>query len=133
MTVPGWTTTDTFTIVPYGGGGSPDFFTFPPESESQRINGGKNFFAGGFRAGTSTATQAVDVSAGAPLIDVSRVGAMLGGWLGGFLSQPDPGTVEVFFLDGSGTQLGSTKIGPVTPDNLQTDLKPAIERALANP
>ena len=36
MTVPGWTTTGAFTVVPYGGGGSPDFFTFPPESEGQR-------------------------------------------------------------------------------------------------
>jgi hypothetical protein len=121
--IPGWTTTGAFTVVPYGGGGAPDFFTFPPASESQRIKGGKNFFAGGYQAGTSSATQTVDVSAGAPLIDANRVGATLDGWLGGFLSEPDPGTVEATFLADAGTSLGSLKIGPVTPDERNRDLK----------
>jgi hypothetical protein len=123
VTIPGWQTTGAFTVAPYGGGGAPDFFTFPPPSESQRINGGKNFFAGGFQTGTSSATQTVDVSPGAPLIDVGRAGATLSGWLGGFLSQPDPGTVEASFLGASGAPLGSVEIGPVTPDERNRDLK----------
>jgi uncharacterized Zn-binding protein involved in type VI secretion len=121
--IPGWTTTGAFTVVPYGGGGAPDFFTFPPPSESQRIGGGKNFFAGGFKTGMSTATQTVDVSAAAPLVDANRVTANLNGWLGGFLSEPDPGTVQAFFLDAGGSQLGSVGIGPVTPDERGRDLK----------
>lgn len=132
VTIPGWTTTGAFTVVPYGGGGAPDFFTFPPPSESQRIKGGKNFFAGGFQTGTSSATQTVDVSAGAPLIDANRVGATLGGWLGGFLSQPDPGTVEATFLGAGGTSLGSVKIGPVTPDERNRDLK-FVQKAASAP
>jgi hypothetical protein len=121
--IPGWQTTSTFTVVPYGGGGAPDFFTFPPQSESQRIQGGKNFFAGGFRAGTSTATQTVDVSHAAPLIDPGFVTATLTAWLGGYLSQPDPGTVEADFLAADGSTLASFKIGPVTPAERNNDLK----------
>jgi hypothetical protein len=121
--IPDWQTTSTFTVVPYGGGGAPDFFTFPPPSESQRIQGGKNFFAGGFRAGTSTATQTVDVSRAAPLIDPGFVTATLTAWFGGYLSQPDPGTVEADFLAADGGTLGSLKIGPVTPAERDNDLK----------
>ncbi len=121
--IPGWQTTSTFTVAPYGGGGPPDFFTFPPTSESQRIHGGKNFFAGGFQAGTSTATQTVDVSRAATLVDAGRVTATLSAWLSGFLSQPDPGTVEADFLGTTGNALGSVKVGPVTPDERGRDFK----------
>jgi hypothetical protein len=121
--IPNWTTTSTFTVAPYGGGGSPDFFTFPPTSESQRIGGGKNFFAGGFKAGTSTASQTIDVAAAAPFVDQHLVGASLSAWLGGFLSQTDPGTVRADFLGGSGAVLASLAIGPVTPEERDRDLK----------
>jgi hypothetical protein len=121
--IPAWQTTSTFTVVPYGGGGAPDFFTFPPTSESDRIHGGKNFFSGGFRAGTSTATQTVDTSRAATLVDAGRVTATLSAWLSGFLSQPDPGTVEADFMGERGGPLGSVKIGPVTPDERDRDLK----------
>ena len=123
VSIPGWQTTSTFTVAPYGGGGAPDFFTFPPTSESQRIQGGTNFFAGGFRAGTSTATQTVDVSRAASLIDAGLVSATLTAWLGGFLSQPDPGTVEADFLASDGTPLGTMQIGPVIPAERDNDLK----------
>jgi hypothetical protein len=121
--IPAWQTTSTFTVVPYGGGGAPDFFTFPPLSESQRIQGGKNFFAGGFRAGTSTATQTVDVSRAAPLIDPGFVTATLTALFGGYLSQPDPGTVEADFLATDGGTLANLKIGPVTAAERNNDLK----------
>jgi hypothetical protein len=121
--IPDWTTTSTFTVAPYGGGGAPDFFTFPPPSESQRIGGGKNFFAGGFKAGTSTASQTIDVSRGAPFVDQHLVRASLGAWLGGYLSQTDPGTVRAEFIGGSGAILGSLEIGPVTPEERDRDLK----------
>jgi hypothetical protein len=121
--IPGWQTTSTFTVVPYGGGGAPDFFTFPPTSESQRIHGGKNFFAGGFQAATSKATQAVDASRAATLVDAGRVTATLSAWLSGFLSQPDPGTVEADFIGERGSVLGSVAIGPVMPDERDRDFK----------
>ena len=121
--IPDWTTTSTFTVAPYGGGGAPDFFTFPPQSESRRIAGGENFFAGGFKAGSSTASQTVDVAGATPFIDQHLVGASLAGWLGGFLSQTDPGTVTAEFLGGSGAVLSSLTIGPVTPDERDRDLK----------
>jgi hypothetical protein len=123
VAIPNWTTTSTFTVAPYGGGGAPDFFTFPPLSESQRIGGGKNFFAGGFKAGTSTASQAMDVGAAAPFVDQHLVGVSLAGWLGGYLSEPDPGTVTADFVGGSGAVLASLTIGPVTPDERNRDLK----------
>ena len=121
--IPSWTTTSTFTVAPYGGGGAPDFFTFPPPSESQRIGGGKNFFAGGFQAGTSTASQTIGIAAAAPFVDQHLVGTSLAAWLGGFLSQTDPGTVTADFLGGSGAVLSSLAIGPVSPDERNHDLK----------
>jgi len=121
--IPDWTTTSAFTVAPYGGGGAPDFFTFPPLSESQRIGGGKNFFAGGFKAGTSTASQTIAVAAAAPFIDQHLVAASLGAWLGGYLSEPDPGTVTAEFVGGSGATLSSLAIGPVTPEERDRDLK----------
>ena len=121
VAIPGWTTTSAFTAVPYGGGDG--LFTFPPGSEGQRIGGGKNFFAGGFRAGTSTATQTVEVSAAAPFVDQHLVASSLSGWLGGFLSEPDPGTVEADFLSATGAVLSNLKIGPVTPEERNRDLK----------
>src|SRR5919204_3954666 len=75
--IPNWQTTSAFTVVAYGGGGPPDFFTFPPPSEAERIGGGKNFFSGGFQAGTSTATQTVDVAHAAPPVDQRAVTASL--------------------------------------------------------
>jgi cytochrome c biogenesis protein CcmG/thiol:disulfide interchange protein DsbE len=42
------------------------------------------------------------------------------------------GVPETFVI-GRDVRIAYKLIGPVTPDNLQTDLKPAIERALANP
>jgi len=121
--IPNWTTTSTFTVAPYGGGGAPDFFTFPPASESQRIGGGKNFFSGGFEAGTSTAAQTINVAGAAPFVDQHLVGASLAGWLGGFLSETDPGTVTADFVGGSGAVLSSLTVGPVTPDERDRDLK----------
>jgi hypothetical protein len=121
--IPGWQTTSRFTVVPYGGGGAPDFFTFPPPSESQRIHGGKNFFAGGFQVGKSTASQTVDVARAAPLVDAGRVSVTLSAWLGGFLDQPDPGIVAAIFVDVNGNAIASTSIGPVTPAERDNDLE----------
>jgi hypothetical protein len=121
VAIPSWTATSTFTVVPYGGGDG--LFTFPPGSESQRIGGGKNFFAGGIHAGTSTATQTIDIGAAAPFVDQHLVTASLSAWLGGFLSEPDPGTVQADFLGGSGALLSGLKIGPVTPEERDRDLK----------
>jgi len=42
------------------------------------------------------------------------------------------GVPETFVI-GRDVRIAYKLIGPVTPDNLQADLKPAIERALANP
>jgi hypothetical protein len=65
----------------------------------------------------------VDVARAAPLIDAGFVTATLTAWLGGFLSQPDPGTVEADFLATDGTTVGSVQIGPVTPAERNSDLK----------
>jgi len=92
-------------------------------SEGQRIGGGKSFFAGGFRTGTSSASQTIDVGAAAPFIDQHLVGASLAGWLGGYLSETDPGTVTAEFVGGSGAVLSSLAVGPVTPDERDRDLR----------
>src|SRR5271169_665406 len=56
VSVPGWTTSSAFTVVPYGAAGG-----FPQTSDPGPPDRGVQFFAGG-NAATSSATQDMDVS-----------------------------------------------------------------------
>jgi len=107
-TIPGWTTTSSFTVVCYSSGVS------QTSDSGAAIGGGNGYFMGGVDDGT-TATQTVDVSAAATDIDAGGVQAELAGYLGGFSSQDDNMVVVAVFLNGSGGALGSPiEIGPVT-------------------
>jgi hypothetical protein len=118
--IPRWA--GTLTVNAYGGSnGPPNFWVFPPLSEAQRIGGGKQFFAGGAEGGTLA--QPIDMAWAAEAIDLGVVTATLSGWLGGFLSQRDPGTVEAQFFDNGSTQLGRAVIGPVEPGERGNDSK----------
>jgi hypothetical protein len=109
--VPGWFTTSAFTVVQYG---APDF---PTPAVSAAIGGGANFFAGGPDTFFSSATQTIDVSDLAPIIDAGGETTTLSGFLGGFDGQDDEMIVTASFLDSMAVTLGAISIGPVTePD-----------------
>ena len=110
----GWTTTGTFSAVQYG---APDFLT---TAFAAQIGGGKNFMSGGRNAPLSTATQTIDVSAAAPDIDAGGVQATLSAYLGGYASQKDAAMVDAVFLGPTDAQLGTVRVGPVTPADRQS-------------
>jgi len=63
---------------------------------------------------TVIATQMVDVSRYAGIIDLGVVDSMLTGWLGGKSAEADNTMLEVDWYDATGAPLGGTSVGPVT-------------------
>jgi hypothetical protein len=110
MTPPGWTTTGCLTAVQYGASGG-----FPSKTSPGPKNRGKNMFQGGPGCPLSTATQDIDVSALAAVIDGGHAGYALSAYLGGFSSQADNAAVTIDFKSATGHSLGKATIGPVTP------------------
>jgi hypothetical protein len=107
IAVPGWTTVNGFTVIPYGAaGGFPNSNQGPPDGLNQ-------FFAGG-NALVSTATQDIEVSAIATDIDAADVVADISGWFGGFGNQNDYAQLKVSCYGTGGTQLSTVSIGHVT-------------------
>ena len=109
VSVPGWTTSSAFTVVPYGAMGG-----FPQPGDPGPPNRGVQFFAGG-NAASSTATQDIDVSANAADINSGIVRYNLSGWLGGYLTDGDNAQVTITFFDNANNVLGTAAIGPITP------------------
>ncbi len=109
--VPSWSTTGHATAVMYGsctGGGC-----YPSLTDGGPKNRGLNFFCGGAADALSMATQDVDLSAFAVLIDQNKAHFRLSAWLGGFSTQADHAYVKATFFNGA-TVLDSVTIGPVT-------------------
>lgn len=125
--IPGWAKTGNFTTVRYGAPGG-----FPDAAISQKINGGKNFFAGGPANPNSRATQLVSVVGQSASIDKGKVTATLSGYLGGYSSQRDSLTVIATFLDGAGKTLGSVRIGPVSPAQRKNETTLLLRSARAS-
>jgi hypothetical protein len=111
--VPSWTIAQgtSFTAVQYGASGG-----FPTVNDKGPRNRHANFFAGGPGDVDTTviATQTVDVSKYAGIIDLGVVDSMLTGWLGGKSAEADNAMLEVDWYDATGAPLGGTSIGPVT-------------------
>lgn len=105
-TVPGWTITQ----------GNPSVVCYSissigtPSISSQ----GAAFLADG-PYGDSAMSQTIDISSAATAIDTGSITYSLSGWLGGYSSYSGEATVFATFLDGSGKNLGTGQIGPVTP------------------
>lgn len=123
--IPGWTSSSTFTVVTYdipaGATG------FPKTTDPGPPDRGLQFFAGGINvpglAGstvTSTATQEIDVSANAVDINNESVGYELSAYLGGNDGQSDNARVRLTFLHGT-VILGTTTLGPVTTTDRDPD------------
>jgi hypothetical protein len=97
-----WTVEGKLTVVSYTVPGSPTT-TF-----------GLNYFAGGPNTSASTATQTIDVSSLASVIDKNVVEVTLMGQLGGYSVETDTMTVKATFRSQTLQQLGQLSIGPVT-------------------
>jgi len=104
----GWQTSGQFGVFKYGG-----IFGFPDRSVPGPADRGKNFFTGG-DAAISTATQTIDLSPIAAMVDAGNVRYDLSAWLGGYDAQSDYATVAAVFLAGPARTLGAARIGPVT-------------------
>ena len=120
VTIPGWTVTGTPTVIAYGTPrGYPGPFSIPdlpgflgfPGSPPP---GGGNNFAGGGPVGSSTISQAVNLSAAAGRINTGTTPYTLSGMLGGYLLDPSSTSVKVTFLSSNGVVLGTGSTGPVT-------------------
>lgn len=105
----GWTASPHFTVVQYGAGGG-----FPALSSPGPASRGTNFFAGGPAVAQSSATQRIDVSGDALVID-QKATYLLSGYFGGYEDKGDTAVLTIRFFNSGGTSLGSTHIGSVTP------------------
>ncbi len=145
VSIPGWNTQGTsFTVVDYGGTGTaPGGGTFVwPSSSGGPSDHGPNLFGGGVHstnAGSvncppllvgppgsvdeSCASQFIDVTQGAELIDAGGVTFTLSGWLGGFGAQSDRAMVRIFFMGADDQSLGARDIGPVTAADRANETK----------
>jgi hypothetical protein len=123
--IPGWTSTSTFTVVPYD---TPAGTTgFPKTTDPGPPDRGLQFFAGGsnvpapvYATVTSTATQEIDVAANATEINNESVGYALSAYLGGYATQPDNARVRLNFFHDTNL-LGTTNLGPVTTTDRDPD------------
>lgn len=116
--VPGWTRGGTMTVLKYvegetvGGVGSTD-----PRPDDH----GNNYFAGGPAAGShalATATQTIDISTLASVVDTGKLNYTLSGYLGGWGSYSNQAEVSVQFLGADQHDLGNlARIGPVQAGN----------------
>jgi hypothetical protein len=106
--IPGWTPSGNFTVHQYG---DTNYLTATDPGPDDR---GQNFFAGGPGNSSSSASQMIDVSAGASTIDTGSVSFSLSAYLGGWQDQRDNAVLTATFLDGHGATLGTSSIGPVT-------------------
>jgi PEP-CTERM motif len=109
VTIPGWSTSGSFTVVQYGPDNSE--INTNPDAEFPGVDFGSNFFAGGPGSALSTAWQTIDVSNVSALINAGEVNYTLSGYFGGYLNQDDSALLIVTFFDGSGDDLGQVSIG----------------------
>jgi hypothetical protein len=109
--VPGWTTTDNFTVVQYGASAAPVVAPGP--------GFGLNFFSGGpggvyVNPGdpvyTDQATQFIDVSNIASAIDSGQIDFSMSGYFGGYLAQNDNASLYATFLNGSNTTISTSAV-----------------------
>jgi hypothetical protein len=119
-----WACTFNATAVQYG------VSDFPSLAESDRIAGGRNFFAGGpGNPVTAMLQPGVDLAAAATEIDAGGVQATISACLGGFQDQDDSGAVSASFIGVSGGALSS--VGAYGPNAAarggQTELVPVSQ------
>jgi VCBS repeat-containing protein len=103
----GWTTTAGLSAVDYAIGGAADLNA----SDGAAVGGSQSYFAGGPNSAVSTATQTIDVSSYAAVIDGGHVTVNLSGYFGGYHTQNDNAVLTARYLSDTGNELGQTQIG----------------------
>jgi hypothetical protein len=141
VTVPGWMTTNNFSVYRYNSDS-----IFPAFTSPGPVNRGNNFFGGGpLNVGgpdsgispaigfsnfstiyqlssnqangvssSATAFQTIDLFSDAETIDAGNISFNLSGFLGGYSIKQDAASVMASFLDVNNSILSSSSIGPVT-------------------
>ena len=107
---PGWVTTSGRLVAErYADGAPPNISltSFGPLDRGDLQFTGDNY-------PLTSATQTIALEDAAGLIDAGSAWLDLSGWLGGFETHGDNAALSVSFRDVSGTQVGTSKIGPVT-------------------
>ena len=127
VAIPGWIPTGGFNVDAF----SPASDTIPAGIPGPP-NPGTNFFAGGPTNTLSSASQAIDVSSGATLIDAGVVRAELTDWLGGYDGQDDNAVLTATCLSASSATLGQFSLGPVLSVD-RGGLTSFLFRAATNP
>lgn len=108
--VPGWTRTGTFSVGQYTSGMPIGTGTYGPKER------GSNYFWGGASGGPSSATQTIDISAGATEIDAGRVHFYLSGYLVSHTNYGIP-KLRATFLDAQDRKLLESEVsGPGVND-----------------
>jgi uncharacterized protein (TIGR03437 family) len=113
LDIPGWVRTANFSVDRFD---ADDDLEATDPGPSDR---GASYFYGGPGNELSSATQDIDVSAAATQIDTGKVTFTFAGWIGGYSNQGDNLTAKAEFRNWSGTVLGSSTLGPVTPADRQ--------------
>jgi hypothetical protein len=147
VVVPGWTTTNTFSVYQYSSDN-----IFPDIESPGPVIRGNNFFGGGsirhsadltafstiYRAtatptnglaGSSSAFQTIDISADDTTIDEGYTSFNLSGFLGGYSIKDDTASLFASFLDANNSILSSASIGPVT--NIDREYTTGLQERIA--
>ena len=104
--LPGWAVNPQLAGLPYGNAG------FPQPGDPGPADRGTYFFYAG-SASTATATQGIDLTHCARLIDKGALTYTASGWFGGFAGQDDNARLSLLFFDGQGRIQSSPTLGPV--------------------
>lgn len=116
--LPGWTRTGTLTVYPYVAGQT---IGAVGEGDPRPDDHGKNYFTGGPAGGPNalaTATQNIDLTPLALVVDSGKLSYTLSGYLGGWGTFSNQADVALRFLDADHKDLGRpARIGPVTSGN----------------
>ncbi|MBW4595951.1 MAG: PEP-CTERM sorting domain-containing protein [Brasilonema angustatum HA4187-MV1] len=122
-TIPGWTTTGSFSVLKYGAtgfnftnpSGNVVSVTLPGNNVPGPSDRGANLFYGGGDRASSSASQLVDISDLASTVDAGQGTFNLSGWLGGYGTDGDRASLNISFLDQSKQSLGTASIFAPTP------------------
>jgi len=123
--IPAWKTTGSFSVLCYGASG----FEFVNNlNETVRVSGlpdanspgpekrGNNLFFGGADRSSSSASQLINVTGLASIIDIGKSVYDLGAWLGGYGIDQDNVLLSLDFLNKDGQSLGKTSIISPIPE-----------------
>jgi hypothetical protein len=123
--IPAWKTTGSFSVLCYGASGfefvnnlgqTVSVSGLPNANSPGSDNRGKNLFFGGADRSSSSASQLLNVTDLASIIDTGKGAYDLAAWLGGYATDQDNVLLSLDFLNQDGLSLGKTSITSPTPE-----------------